>query len=413
MQIRGYETYLDGVPVSSFNAECVERSIAPAAVITYTDWLRQSLNPIYYGVSRQYKVITLKFEFQYNHDEDLLGYSGGLVHALEHCQLKFSNVKYCFNCVLASASLDKEDGPKEYLSVTLNASYAYLPAVETTFSSQLQALNVSGNLPTPAIVTLTPSQDIETVTLSGITKQPIAINNLHAGAPVQINGESGTVTEPDLDTVMTDAMGSGKWLLRKYSMVSVIDPDSTRIYKVPQKSMIPSDTSYIQQLISDAANLYHGRGGYDYLGYLKTAVYISSAKTITIKFLHDDGVNLFVDGASKYTKNCPEDNGESGTTKWPGYPSISVSLTAGWHKIELLWLQHVGDDGIWGLSPTISSQVDYLNAYYARDSNPAGTVNKFPDADMWAWPVLQPGNNTISIDNAQCAVKVSYKPKFM
>jgi phage-related protein len=40
-------------------------------------------------------------------------------------------------------------------------------------------------------------------------------------------------------------------------------------------------------------------------------------------------------------------------------------------------------------------------------------ANKFNDIDTWGFPVLQPGQNTISIDNSNIAAQISYKPKFM
>ncbi len=410
MQIRGYETYLDSVPASSFNAECVERSIAPATVITYSDWLRQSLNPIYYGVSRQYKVITLKFEFQYNRDEDLLKYSGDLTRALEHCQLKFSNIKYYFDCALASASLEKEDGPEEYLSATLNASYAYLPAVSQTLSGQADTITAQGNLPSPAIVTLTPTQDIGSVTLTGLTKRPITVRQLHAGAPVTIDGEKGLVTETGLDTVMTADMGNGNWLFRRYNTPDRYSPGVIWYDHTPQMSDIPENPVYSQRIIADAASLVHN-AGYDYLGYLKTGL-ASSAKNITFKFLHDDGVNVLLNGASVYSCGHAEDNGIT-PGKTDGYPEITLPLNAGWNRLEILWVQHVGGDGIWGIEPIAGSLVDGLNAYYVKDINQIGTVNKFPDTDMWSFPVLRPGDNPVSIDSAVCNVKIEYKPKFM
>lgn len=40
-------------------------------------------------------------------------------------------------------------------------------------------------------------------------------------------------------------------------------------------------------------------------------------------------------------------------------------------------------------------------------------ANKFGDTDMWAFPTLKPGANTISINQTGVAVKIQYKPRFM
>lgn len=196
MTLHGYETYIDGVPASSFNAECVSRNIAPATVISFTDWMRQSVNPLRYGSASQFKIIKLQFRFEYFSDEDLLAYSGGLTNALRNCQLKFGNMKYYFDCALSDSALAQIDGGKQELAVTLQSSYAYLPAVAVPVTGTSQTITAQGNLPSPAIVTITPSQDIGNLTLTGLTKKPITISSLHANAPVTIDGESCIATEP-------------------------------------------------------------------------------------------------------------------------------------------------------------------------------------------------------------------------
>lgn len=401
---------IDGINISAFHAVLSDfPDIQPATVVTYSDWLRQAINPLNYGTKETYKVIKLTFFIKDADYQSCLDDVSNLCHVLKKCTIKFDGISYYYDCVLSATPVStlKVRDNRLSVTVTLNSAYAYLPAVSATLSGTSQTLTAQGNLPSPANVTLTPSQDIGTLTLSGLTKKPFTINNMHAGAPVVIDGEKCTVTEADLDTVLTQTWGSGYWMFRKYSVS--LDPDSTRIYMVPEKSMIPTGAAYTQQLIADAASLYHGQGGYDYLGHIKTAVYVETAKSIIIKFLHDDGVNVFVDGASVYSKNCPENN----TTQWTGYPSVSVPLSAAaWHTVEFLWLQHVGDDGIWGITPTISSQVETLNCYYARDAG-SGTVNKFPDTDLWAFPSVQPGDNAVAVDSSVCSVTISYKPKFM
>jgi phage-related protein len=400
---------IDGVDISAFHAVLSDfPDIQPATVVTYSDWLRQAINPLYYGAKETYKVIKLTFFIKDTDYQSCLCDVSNLCNALKKCMIKFDDISYYYDCALSATPVSavKIRDNRLSVTVTLNSAYAYLPAVTTTLSGTSQTLPAQGNLPSPATITLTPSQDIGTLTLSGLTKKPVTISNLHAGAPVVIDGEKCTVTEADLDTVLTQTGGSGYWMFRKYSIA--LDPDSTRIYMVPEKSMIPTGAAYTQQLIADAATLYHGQGGYDYLGHIKTAVYVTAAKSITIKFLHDDGVNVFVDGTNVYSKNCPENN----TAQWAGYPSVSVPLTIGWHTIEFLWLQHVGDDGIWGLTPTISSQVEKLNCYYARDAG-NGLVNKFPDTDLWAFPTIQPGDNAVMVDSSVCSETISYKPKFM
>lgn len=400
MTLHGYETYIDGVPASSFNAECVSRNIAPAAIISFTDWTRQSINPLRYGSTTQFKVIKLQFRFEYFSDEDLLTYAGGLTNALRNCQLKFDNMKYYFDCALSDSALTQVDGGKQELAVTLQSSYAYLPPITVLLTSQSQSITAQGNLPSPAVVTLTPSQDIGSVSLTGLSKKPIKVSNLHANAPVAIDGESCIVTEPDLDTIMTASAGAGKWMLRKYATPNILSPDVNVTNYQVSKADIPDQASYTQQLVPDSAALYTN-GGDNYVGLLKTGLYVASAKTISIYLLHDDGAQIYLNGTSVY-----QSDHAAGDT-------ISFSLSAGWSKLEILWMNHYGLDGIYNISPLFGSQVDQLNAYYARDASPGGIVNKFPDCDMWSWPTISPGEQTVAINSSAATASVQYKPKFM
>ena len=410
MMVHGYETYIGGVPASSFNAECVSRNIAPATVITYSDWPRQSINPLNYGSAVQYKVIKLKFRFEYFTDEELLQYSGDLVNALRKCQLKFDNMKYYFDCTVSDSSLDQVDGGKQELTVTLNSSYAYLPAVTVSLAAQSQTVTAQGNLPSPAVVTLTPTQDIGAVTLTGLAKKPIKVSNLHAGAPVTIDAEACTVTEPDLDTVMTTAMGAGKWMMRKYMMPGMFSPDTMAADYIPTKATIPDNPSYTQQLISDASDIYQDNAN-NYLVHIKTGLYVASAKSITFQFYHDDGVSVYLNNAAVYQHA----HAETDLPGNEGYPSVTLNLSAGWNTVEFILLNHFGEGGIWGITPDMASQVDQLSAYYARDASPTGTVNKFPDTDFWQFPRLQPSAQTVATDTplGTCGVSISYKPKSM
>ncbi len=273
---------------------------------------------------------------------------------------------------------------------------------------------VQGNLPSPAVVTLTPAQDVGAVTLTGLSKGPIKVSNLHAGAPVTIDGEACTVTEPDLDTVMTTAMGSGKWMMRKYQAPNLMSPDTADPEIAPTLGIIPADSAYTQQLVSDAADLYHNKGGYDYVGHLKTAVYVASAKTVMLQMYHDDGAAVYLNNAQVYS--CAHVMAPDAIDpSWRTHASVTLNLTAGWNRIDIIWIQHYGGDGIWDVSPTFSSAVSQLNAYYARDASPTGTVNKFPDTDMWQFPTLQPGDQTVTTDTplATCGVDIQYHPKFL
>lgn len=403
---------INGTDITQFHAILLSKHIQPATVTTYTDWLRQGLSPLSYGCKETFKSIKLTIYLEDATEDAVADDISNLMTALKSCTLKFDDLSKYFDCTIADSLSDPDTmiAPGIHqLDVTLNSSYAYLPAVTVPLTAQSQTVTAQGNLPSPAVVTLTPTQDIGAVTLTGLSKKPIKVSNLHAGAPVTIDGEACTVTEPDIETVLTEAQGAGKWLFRKYSMAALANPDDTDIHLLPTKATIPGDQPYTQQLISDGADLYKG-GGYDYLGYLKTAVQVSAAKTVTLHLYHDDGASVYLNGTQVYGHNYH-------MVEWDGTgaATVTLNLAAGWNTIEIIWIQHYGPDGIYGVTPVLSSQVDALNCKHATPDNPGGIVNKFPDTDFWQFSTLSPGAQTVTTDTAlaTCGVSIQYRPKFL
>lgn len=399
---------IDGISAETFHATLMSKKIMPAKVAIIQDWMRSSVNPLVYAKKETYKEITLTFLVEDADGESCLTDISNLSRALEQCTLKFTEEKYYYDAWTYSDAEPTLINPKTYqYDITLNAAFAYLPAINFTLVGQAGTITAQGNLPSPAIVTLTPTQNIGAVTLTGLTRRPVVVKNVHAGAPVIIDAEKCIVTEADYENSIADAQGAGKWIFRKYSMVSIANPDDTDIHMLPTKATIPADETYRQQLVSDGVDLIRN-SGYDYLGYLKTAVQVSAAKTVTLHLCHDDGCSVYLNGAQIYGKDYHAVT-EDGT----GPVTVALSLSAGWNTIEIIWIQHYGPDGIYSVNPVLGTQVDALNCAHAQSSASGGLINKFSDTDMWSFPVLQPGSNPISIDSTVCGVKIEYKPKFM
>ena len=128
--------------------------------------------------------------------------------------------------------------------------------------------------------------------------------------------------------------------------------------------------------------------------------------TKNFTFWHDDGCTIYLNGAVAYQSAGykSSNNGQTG--------NVTLNLSAGWNIIEILIVQHYSPDGVWNIIPTIGSLVTTLNCYYSKDAG-LGTVNKFADADLWAFPSLKQGASTIGISIVTADVSIAYKPKFL
>lgn len=402
---------INGINISTYGAIHQQHDIQTAEVITYQDWLRNASNFIITGQKETYKAITCDMIIKGADDDDILQKISNLIKQAEKCTIQFDGTVFLYDAFIKVTDHKRLDySHKVYtLHIEWQSGYAYKPEItEILDRVTSKTITVLGNLPTPAMVTITPSTDTISTTLTGLSKNPITINKLHANTDVVIDGEKYIVTEADIDATITEITGLNKWNFRKYNMVRFVSPDSMYVYLAPHYSTIPTDTLYTQQLITDAATLIKNVG-MDYLGYLKTAVSVAVAKTITFDFYHDDGLSIYLNGVEVFTK----DTFESDLFPETGIGHAVLNLNAGWNTIEILYIEHTGQNGVWGITPTIGSQVDSLNCYYSRESGITSVVNKFGDTDMWSFPILQPGANALIVSDANSLVTVRYKPKFI
>ena len=196
---------VNGTDISVFHSTLLTKDIQTAEVTIFDDWLRQSLSPLYLGKQEKFKAIKLEFLIEDTSDYNCLTDIGNLIVQLEKCTLKFDDLAFYYNATIANkdhASLIQDgsyiaESPDNFAytqNVELKAQYAYLPTVTITLTGTSQTITVQGNLQTAVIVTLTPTINIASATLTGFGKS-ITISNLHANIPVIIDGEQGLVTE--------------------------------------------------------------------------------------------------------------------------------------------------------------------------------------------------------------------------
>lgn len=111
-------------------------------------------------------------------------------------------IKIDYQNFLYTVILTKVDSTNEVKSgaasiVTYNfIGYACGTRKKLDFNQALKAeWKIKGNIPTSAVVTITPTLSIQSATLTGFSDDPITIRNLKKDQAVILDGEAGTVTE--------------------------------------------------------------------------------------------------------------------------------------------------------------------------------------------------------------------------
>jgi len=189
---------INNIDISTFKATYLSKDIQTAEITIYDDWLRNALNPLYLSKQETYKQIKLQLLIKDIDDESSLNDISNLIKQFEKCTIKFDDLSFYYDCLIVNKSHVRIVKGFYTLDIELKSGYAYLPAVAVTLSGTSQTVTVPGNLPTPAVVTLTPPINLASVTITGMGK-PITVNNLHANTPVIIDGEQCLITESGLN----------------------------------------------------------------------------------------------------------------------------------------------------------------------------------------------------------------------
>ena len=196
---------VNGTDISVFHSTLLTKDIQTAEVTIFDDWLRQSPSPLYLGKQEKFKTIKLQFLIEDTSDYNCLVDIGNLIAQLEKCTLKFDDLAFYYDATIVNndqANLIQDgsyiaENPDNFAytqDVELKSPYAYLPTTSIAMPGTSQIITVSGNRQTAAIVTLTPTIDMGSVTLTGFGKA-ITVKNLHKNIAVIIDGEQGLITE--------------------------------------------------------------------------------------------------------------------------------------------------------------------------------------------------------------------------
>jgi hypothetical protein len=141
---------------------------------------------------------------------------------------------------------------------------------------------------------------------------------------------------------IADVKGDNKWLylrVDKANAAGTIPVPEDFMGTIDSHSWVPDGEDIVENV------------GSQYFGNLRTFLYVTTARTIQFTAHHDDGGAVYLDDVKIYEAGYPAST-----------VNISLTLSVGWHTLDLLWVEQGGLDGWWDASPVIGSLVDRLVA---------------------------------------------------
>lgn len=188
---------INNIDISVYNATLIDRKFTNHDVVTVSDWLDGSPNPIYMRSFGRYKDINLTFLINieelpfYLADNVCFESIDAIIEQLKFCTIEFDDILRYFACNFEGKAEPKKlkDGVFT-LDVKLNCYKTYASEVKrynTTEVTQL-IINNTGSVESEVYLVITPSVNIPIFTITGLSKKPITLNNLVANIPHIIDG---------------------------------------------------------------------------------------------------------------------------------------------------------------------------------------------------------------------------------
>lgn len=188
---------INSINIKSFNAKLLTVDIQTQELSNSSEWLDNSLSPLFLANKKQFKKIDLEIAFKgASRTEILNNISNFMSKLINEVILTLDKYEHKYKVILKENSTEKTISKNLYKKKLSFIGYEFSDEViENLDRITTKTINVAGNLLTPATVEITPSIDIIDLQIDGLSNNSIIIKNLHANKKIIINSEDVTVLE--------------------------------------------------------------------------------------------------------------------------------------------------------------------------------------------------------------------------
>ena len=188
---------INSINIKSFNAKLLTVDIQTQELSNSSEWLDNSLSPLFLANKKQFKKIDLEIAFKgASRTEILNNISNFMSKLINEVILTLDKYDHKYKVILKENSTEKTISKNLYKKKLSFIGYEFSDEViENLDRITTKTINVAGNLLTPATVEITPSIDIIDLQIDGLSNDSIIIKNLHANKKIIINSEDATVLE--------------------------------------------------------------------------------------------------------------------------------------------------------------------------------------------------------------------------
>lgn len=206
---------IDSINIKVFNAKLLTVDIQTQELNNSSEWLDNSLSPLFLANKKQFKKIDLEISFKgASRTEILNNISNFMSKLINEVVLVLDNYDHKYKVILKENSTEKTISKNLYKKKLSFIGYEF--SDETTENLDritTKTINVAGNLSTPVIVEIIPSVDIIDLQIDGLSDDTIIIKNLKQNKKIIINSEDATVLEEGTNKFIDTNMWEFPFLL--------------------------------------------------------------------------------------------------------------------------------------------------------------------------------------------------------
>lgn len=171
-------------------ATLINRNFTNHEVVNVNEWLEGSPSPTFLRSYDRYKTMELEFLLEAATDEAMFENMDTLVRHLKMATFKFDDIKYFYDAHMEGAvSMEKLFNGKFKVAASLLVRRTYLPEVAVAANAlSAKSITNAGSVETPVKITIVPTANVTTYTITGLTKQPLVLKNLVAGQTYVVDG---------------------------------------------------------------------------------------------------------------------------------------------------------------------------------------------------------------------------------
>lgn len=181
---------INSINISTLHATLLERNFTNHEVVSINDWLEGSPSPIFLRTYERYKNLELVLLVEGATDAAILADIDKLVQHAKQCVIKFEDITYFYAGHMEGVvSIEKLNSTTQKLTMELLIHSTYTAETTQTVNAVAsKTFTNTGTLASPAYITIVPTANITTYTITGLTTSPLVLKNLVSGRTYIVDG---------------------------------------------------------------------------------------------------------------------------------------------------------------------------------------------------------------------------------